>query len=376
MSTALGVDVLNRPFRLHSLHTQAVSLPLASPLVTGAGIFRQRELLLLTASVEIDGDRVTGFGEVAPLSGWSNESLDASQRILASLEGPWSFERVTDLVSVVPASAGRPLLHAGLELALLDALSRHAGQSLATTLMGDRGERVLQRIPVQFTLGACPSQETCQRVGKAWEQGFQVAKLKVGAQDPTADLARIEQVLSNCPGITLRLDANGAWTLKSALAMLHALPGDRVELVEQPVSPPEFMALLDAYDGRGPRVAADESCVAFTDASGLLDDGRVGALVIKPAVVGGLLAAQRLFERAMADGIQIIISNLMESAVGRLAAAQLAAAWPQLPGPHGLATAGWFAQDLAPAVERIENGLLDLPTGPGIGFEPAMAYCP
>jgi L-Ala-D/L-Glu epimerase len=375
MSMALGVDVLNRPFRLHSLHTQAVSLPLASPLVTGAGIFHQRELLLLTASVEIDGDRVTGFGEVAPLAGWSNERLDASQRILASLEGPWSFDRVTDLVSVIPASAGRPLLHAGLELALLDALSRHAGQSLATTLMGDRGESVLHRIPVQFTLGACPSEETCRRVGKAREQGFRVAKLKVGAQNPTADLARIEQVLSTCPGISLRLDANGAWSLESALAMLHALPGDRVELVEQPVSP-EFMTLLEAYDGRGPRVAADESCVAFTDASGLLDDGRVGALVIKPAVVGGLLAAQRLCERAMADGIQIIISNLMESAVGRLAAAQLAGAWPQLSGPHGLATAGWFARDLAPAAERIENGYLDLPTGPGIGFEPATAHCP
>lgn len=376
MSTPIVADVLTRPFTLQSLQYRALSLPLARALVTGAATYHQRDLLLLTASIEIDGRQTTGFGEVAPLPGWTGEDLASSRRVLDTMQTPRQFDRVTELASTIPQSADRPVLHAGLELALLDALSRHAGQSLARTLLGNRRDDVLSRIPVQFTLGACDSDETCRRVAAASDAGFRVAKLKVGAADPAADVARIAQVLARCPEMILRLDANGAWSLDTALAMLHALPADRVELVEQPVSPPEFIALLDAYNGRGPRIAADESCIGLTDATGLLDDGRVGALVIKPAVVGGLLAAQRLIERALTDGIQVIISNLMESAISRLAAAQLAAAWPQLSGPHGLATADWFARDLSPVAERIEKGFLELPSGPGIGFEPVTADSP
>ena len=376
MSTPIVADVLNRPFTLQSLKYRALSLPLAGALVTGAATFHQRDLLLLTASIEIDGRQTTGFGEVAPLPGWTGEDLASSRQMLDTMQAPRRFDRVSELASVIPESADRPVLHAGLELALLDALSRHAGQSLARTLLGNRGDDVLTRIPVQFTLGACDSDETCRRVAAAYHAGFRVAKLKVGAADPGHDLARIDRVLAACPDMTLRLDANGAWSLESALALLQALPADRVELVEQPVNRADFLALLDAYDGRGPRIAADESCIGMTDATGLLDDGRVGALVIKPAVVGGLLAAQRLIERASTDGIQVIISNLMESAIGRMAAAQLAAAWPQLSGPHGLATADWFARDLSPVAERVEKGFLELPSGPGIGFEPVTADSP
>jgi L-alanine-DL-glutamate epimerase-like enolase superfamily enzyme len=67
-----------------------------------------------------------------------------------------------------------------------------------------------------------------------------------------------------------------------------------------------------------------------------------------------------------------MISNLMESAVGRAAVAHLAAAWPSLAGPHGLATGVWFERDVAPEADRISAGFLRLRPGPGLGFEPVL----
>ena len=74
-----------------------------------------------------------------------------------------------------------------------------------------------------------------------------------------------------------------------------------------------------------------------------------------------------LFERY---DVQVVFSNLMESAVGRAASAHLAAAHPEYPGPHGLATGAWLAEDIGPAADRIDNGRLMLHRGTGIGFVP------
>jgi L-alanine-DL-glutamate epimerase-like enolase superfamily enzyme len=93
-------------------------------------------------------------------------------------------------------------------------------------------------------------------------------------------------------------------------------------------------------------------------------------VVVKPAAVGGLLATTELVLLAIRHGVQVIFSNLMESAVGRFATAHLAAAYGELPGPHGLATGAWLAEDVGPAPDRLERGRLFLHRGPGLGFVP------
>ncbi|MGB0515126.1 MAG: enolase C-terminal domain-like protein, partial [Wenzhouxiangellaceae bacterium] len=162
-------------------------------------------------------------------------------------------------------------------------------------------------------------------------------------------------------------DANGAWPLDTALQALRRMPA---ALIEQPVATPDIDALLDRCPPRPrrPAIAVDESCASPAQAAALIERGRIDALVIKPCTLGGLLPALATIEKACAAGIHVILSNLMESAIGRTGVAHLAAALPQLPGPHGLATGAWFARDLA--ADRIERGELLLHGGPGLGFNP------
>ncbi|MDT8450514.1 MAG: enolase C-terminal domain-like protein [Wenzhouxiangellaceae bacterium] len=370
---------------LRELHAHRLTLPLAEPLDTGRGRFANREVVLIELAVEFDGEIRTGWGEASPLAGWCGGRPKAIETEARRFGMPCEID-FSDLGPALGPLDPLPVLRHGVETALFDARARHAGQTLARTLIRTRAvllahpeaEPATSPVPVQCTIGAAAPEATRQAVRDAIEAGYGCVKLKVGAAAPEADLARCKMLATEFSGIRFRLDANGAWSLPEALEMLERLPTPAVELVEQPVAPPAFEALLEARAGRhgrpSPAIAADESCAGREQALGLIDDGRVDALVVKPCTLGGLVHACEVLAHARARGMDIIFSNLMESAVGRAAAAALAAAWPDFPGPHGLATGAWFGADVAPAPDRIEQGLLyPHRAEPGLGFTPVIA---
>jgi len=352
---------------VHHLQVQRRALLLATPLVTGKTTWRQRELLLIRAEIEHEGARHSGWGETAPLAGWSDETIDQAANALASIELPLRIGDSEALDSACPVGSELPSVRAGLELAVLDALARALDRPLAALLSSRKHTTAQLRIPVQFTLGARGLDETRAALQRARKEGYRAVKLKVGAATMDQDLERVTRIADEFPELELRLDANGAWSVNTALDALRAMPA---ALIEQPVAPEKFDALLDQCPPRPrrPAIAADESCASLGQASALIKKNAVDALVIKPCTLGGLLPTLSIIETARAAGITVILSNLMESTVGRRGVAHLAAARPELPGPHGLATGAWFAEDVA--IDRIEGGELVPGDGPGLGFEP------
>lgn len=362
----------HRPFRLESIEVRRLTLPLATPLVTSRERYQRRDLLLLRVGLFVDGRTQYGWGEAAPLPGWNDADLDDLALIAEGLDCGSDLSSLSALLGEGGILDSRPALRFGIECAVLDALSRADGIPLAVALARARGLEAATGVAVQCTLGDCETSIAIDALDRARRAGYTHAKLKIGARDARADLDRIRAIAVAQPDMTLRLDANGALHVDEALALLAALPPEQVEWVEQPVSDADFDLLLAHYDGAGPAIAADESCCDPDRAAGLLDTGRLGAVVVKPAALGGLDRAEALFAQAADAGARVMISNLMESAVGRSAVAHLAAAWPSLSGPHGLATGGWFAHDLAPEADRISGGCLSLRAGPGLGFEPVL----
>ena len=364
-------DTVDRQrFILESVELETHDLRLTTPLATAAGTIDQREITLLRAVIRRDGRAQTGFGEASPLPLWSAETGPGIRRSVAALECPLELSDIGGLDDAIPGLVDAPVLRFGIEAALLDALSRAAGLPLGQALADIRKRRAAASVPVQFTLGAEPANRCIEALKEARTAGHTHAKLKVGTTSPERDLERVRCIMVACRGLTLRLDANGAWTVEQALHVLASLPPDRVEMIEQPVPDASLDELLTRYDGGGPLIAADESCAESDRICALIRSGRLGAIVVKPSVVGGLMPAGRLFDMAKQYGVKVIISNLMESAVGRRAIVHLAAAWPELEGPHGLATGQWFREDVAPESDRIQQARLQLDSTPGIGFDP------
>jgi len=356
---------------LRRIQARQHRLALAETISTGAGRFEARDVIILRAEIEIDGRIETGWGEASPLAGWTPGTVKDVIQILNRILLPIVFKEISSIESKLPALNALPSLRAGIELALLDALARSRAISIAELICRSRAVRPLGRVSVQRTLGNLPLDATILALKQAVAGGYRAAKLKAGVAPLAEDRARIETIAQHFPELELRLDANGAWSLDQAVEALATLP---VALIEQPVAPDDFERLLETTPADGAAVAADESCSNFTAARALIDNGRVDALVLKPSTVGGLLPALEIIEAAAARGIRVIVSNLMESAVGRIAAAHLATACPELPGPHGLATGQWFRTDIGPEPDRIERGALLLPTAThGLGFEPLEA---
>jgi len=169
------------------------------------------------------------------------------------------------------------------------------------------------------------------------------------------------------PGIMLRLDANRAWSESDAQRFIAGLDGLPVEMLEEPLARPDLSRLAALQQQTAIALALDESLSELGLAQ--VCAGRaVRRLVLKPVLLGGLHTALDWARQAQAQGMACVVTTTLDSAVGTLAAAHLAAALGN--GlHHGLATSSWLARDVGRA-PRVSGGIMRLGTQPGLGFEP------
>jgi L-alanine-DL-glutamate epimerase-like enolase superfamily enzyme len=164
---------------------------------------------------------------------------------------------------------------------------------------------------------------------------------------------------------TLRLDANGAWTVEQAVRAIDILSPAGLELVEEPV---HGLAAVREVRRRGAtRVAIDETAAEH----GALTAGVADAVCLKVSRCGGisgLLAAAALVR---ASGAEAYVASSLDGPLGVAAAlhaaAALAARGP-LP-PCGLATLPMF-EDVSNGVLAPVDGEIAVPEAPGLGVEP------
>jgi o-succinylbenzoate synthase len=173
----------------------------------------------------------------------------------------------------------------------------------------------------------------------ALSSGCATIKVKVGDPD---SVDRVAAVRTACgPGVRIRIDANGAWDLDTALRMLAQLRTYDIELVEDPVSSLEDLRSLRGKVGMA--VAAESSIRTTADARRLHDLEAADAIVLKPQRMGGIREALRA---ADASGLPAIASSALETSVGLAAVVALAASLPDAPFAHGAGTALLLATDV------------------------------
>ena len=199
-------------------------------------------------------------------------------------------------------------------------------------------------VPVNVTVPAVDG-PAARRIVEA-SGGCRTAKVKVAepGQTESDEIERLEAVRDALgPGGRIRIDANGAWDVETAVARLRVL--DRaaggLEYVEQPcASVAELAAVRRA--GTVP-VAADESIRRAQDPLAVVRAGAADVVVLKVAPLGGVRACLDLAEQV---GLPVVVSSALETSVGLAAGIALAAALPELPYACGLATAQLLVDDV------------------------------
>ena len=208
---------------------------------------------------------------------------------------------------------------------------------------GDWPAPLRDRVPVNVTVPATDP-ETAHRIVR--DGGCRTAKVKVAepGQVLADDEARLEAVRDALgPGGLVRVDANGAWDVDTAVAAIGALEraAAGLEYVEQPCATVEELAAVRRRVEVP--IAADESIRRAADPYRVRDLGAADVAVLKVQPLGGVRACLRI---AHDIGLPVVVSSALESSVGIAAGVALAAALPELPHACGLATVQLLTDDL------------------------------
>ncbi|MFP5224060.1 MAG: enolase C-terminal domain-like protein [Actinomycetota bacterium] len=166
--------------------------------------------------------------------------------------------------------------------------------------------------------------------------GCRTVKVKVGDRDGLDRVAAVRDALGARGRI--RLDANGAWDVETAVSELQRFHRYEIELCEDPCSARDQIAEVRRRS-RVP-IAIEAPIRSVADARDLQDVA--DALVVKPQRIGGARAALRAAE---ASKIATIASSALETSVGLAMVAAVAAALPESPFAHGIGTAGLLLDD-------------------------------
>ncbi len=361
-----GLRLRWRPVRL------ALTRSHRSALAGAAGDLGAREGLVLA----VEDGAATGWGEALPLP-LPGQPAAADLAGLLALEGP---------ALLAEPQRAPPALRCALESALLDLAAQSRGVPLAALLTAS-GEPPPPgaSLDVNAVIGgdrATPDQVA--ETGRALvDSGFGAVKLKVGVQGVDADLARAGALRQQCPGARIRLDANGAWHEQLARRAVRSLEPLDIEFIEEPLPAGDVPGLRRLRELSAIPVAADETLAEARLAERVIEERAADVLVLKPAVLGGVVAAARLAARARSAGIGAVVTTTIDSSLGTALALQLAASIETDAASagarvgsgraHGLSTGLFFADDLVATPLLPGGGRMTLPARPGLGIAPVAS---
>ncbi len=229
---------------------------------------------------------------------------------------------------------------------------------------------VRDRIPINATVPAIDPESVPDVLARF--PGARTAKVKVAEPGQTLadDVARVNAVRALVP--TVRVDANGGWTVEQATEAAAALTADGpLEYLEQPCATvPELAELRRRVDVP---IAADESIRKAEDPLHVVRSGAADIAVLKVAPLGGVATMLRI---AGQIDVPIVVSSALDSAVGMSRGLLAAACLPDLRHACGLGTGGLFVEDVVDPSPPVDGYLPVGPVAPDPARLDALAASP
>jgi len=280
-------------------HLYRYSIPVDSQLVLRNRFLKQREGLL----VQVKCNDNEGWGEIAPLPEFSQETLEQAQAQAIDWLKRWDIARSQN--EKLPLEGLYPSVAFGLSCALAEMqgkLGIEGNYHTAPLCYGD------------------PDELYDELNQMAWEK---VAKVKVGLYEANRDGLIVDMLLEAIPDLTLRLDANRSWTpAKAQLFAKYVKPQhrSRIQFIEEPCK--TQVESRQFAQETGIALAWDES----TREAGfeVKKEPNLTALVIKPTLVGSLERCVEMINQAHAQGLKVVISSSIESSFGLTQLARIA----------------------------------------------------
>jgi O-succinylbenzoate synthase len=343
-----------------------IHLPLVTPFRTSFGVQTSRRILLVRAELEEDGRRAIGWGEcvAGDEPTYSAEYVDGAALVIRQELAPrlGAVERAADVAPALADVKGHPMAKAALEMAVLDAELRGAGQSFAAHIGAVR-----ERIPSGVSVGIHDTIADLERAVAGYlDDGYVRIKLKI---EPGCDLEPVAAIRRLAgPEVPLQVDANTAYTRADA-EHLRRLDEFDLLLIEQPLPEDDLLGHAALARIAETPICLDESILSVTTVADAIEVGACEVANIKAGRVGGYLTAVAIHDECRRRGVPVWCGGMLETGIGRAANAALAAMVGfTLPGDVS-ASRRFYARDIVTEPIEVVDGHVAVPTGPGFGFE-------
>jgi O-succinylbenzoate synthase len=342
-----------------------VQVPLHEPFKISNGEVSVKDAILVELQA---ADGTTGWGEASPMGGsfYSSETPDTTWEFLRSKAVPGLLAqplseagRCFDWLSEFP---GEPFAKAGVEGAVWDFWANQQGVPLYEMLGGSR-----RPVASGAAIGLMPSvDELLSRVDTFRKQGYRRIKIKIM---PGHDVELVRAVRMRFGDIPLMVDANAAYSLEDA-AIFDDLDGYGLMMFEQPLGRKALAEHAELQRRLQTPICLDESAENLESIATAIRLGSAKIINIKVQRMGGLAPARQAHDVAQAAGLPCWMGTMPELGVASAQALHLATLGNFTFPTDVEASARWFKDDIImPPIEISDDGFIQLPEGPGMGYK-------
>ncbi len=325
---------------------------------------------VISVLVEVHTDEgIIGLGEAS-----AYPSCDIVLAVLETIKGfaigedPFNIERLINRIQVVGTwhhvKSSSPAIGA-IEMACWDIVGKACNQPLVNIFGG------VVRDNVDFfyyVSGNTPESIAAEgRRGKG--QGFGTFYLKVGADNPKDDIARVEALRDGIgPDGLIRVDANEAWSPGAAIRIIREFEHYGLELVEQPVSGRNLSDMAYVRSRINTPMLANEASWTRYDQLEVIKAGAADVLSVDNQMDSGLMNMKRSAGMAAVANLPVLKHSLGELGVAVYAGVHLMASTTNFIYANQ-SYAALLSDDILEGMTLLpyEKGKLTPPKGPGIG---------
>ena len=309
------------------------------PAGTSRGVYHDHKIWYVVITSVSEPQR-WGIGECAPLFDLSCDYNENYEQTLISFcqnlakEGKLDTEALRDYPSIL----------FGLETALQH-FQQGSFQLWNTPFsQGDKG------IPINGLIWMGDYDYMLEQIEAKMQQGFRCIKLKIGAIDFDKELKLLHHIRKHYTAdlITLRVDANGAFSTNDALDKLKRLSELDLHSIEQPIKAGQWQEMAKLTANTPLPIALDEELIGINkqeDKKRLLETIQPQYIILKPTLHGGISGATEWIELAESQNIDWWITSALESNIGLNAIAQWCATYDNTL-PQGLGTGGLYTNNI------------------------------
>jgi galactonate dehydratase len=343
---------------------------LPKPTVTSWGAYDAVSMVL----VEVHTDAgITGVGET--LARFSPKAY--AELIRTSLKPRLLGRDPRDVAALwqsmrraLSGRAGGMLIEAiaGIDIALWDIMGKVSGVPLYKLLGGVGRDRIaVYAASVNWVDDAAADHELEAYI----ERGFTHIKVKIA--NPVKEAChRIERLRQRAgDDVGLCVDANWAYSLDEAVEVGRALSANGYFWFEEPLAPENEQGYRELRKRCDVPLAAGESNFTVDQAMPLAMERVLSVLQPDVARAGGISETRRMIALAQNHDIAYAPHIGMSGVICETASVHLAAAAPNfriMECECDLSPFKTELADLRPGCQRAVDGVVDVPTGPGLGL--------